>query len=312
MPGGGRPGLGRTARETAPEARSGGEKVEEKRKSPASKIPAVVSSTVSSSAPKSMTTSPPFSWIRPPRSPKSSIPGSPASLILSMPSGEVGDHILPAGEHEDVRADAAGQHLVAVTAGQAVAARAAVEACMSMSGSSPSPAVIVSLPARPLTTRASVVPMSRLNGDEVHPVEVDPRAVRRHREVVGIAVGAVDDRPVEADPAFHDVAAVAVVPDHRVVPEAAEHGVAAAEADQHVVVVVSGEQVVAVAAHDRVVAGAASRLQLDQPVEARGAGDRVVAAKTVHHEGLGGADVEAERARGSAGRSRPGRRSARW
>ena len=53
-------------------------------------------------------------------------------------------------------------------------------------------------------------------------------------------------------------------------------------------------------------------LQLDQPGEARGAGDGVVAAKTVHHEGLGGADVEAERDEVQPVEVDPRRRSGRW
>ena len=98
---------------------------------------------------------------------------------------------------------------------------------------------------------------------------------------------------------FDRVAAVARVPDERVVAGAELGKVIAAAAGDGVVAVAAEQHVVAVAAGDGVVAGAAVDGELDEGGEAVSGDEGVVAAVHVNHEVLGGADVEKERSRGS-------------
>ena len=72
-----------------------------------------------------------------------------------------------------------------------------------------------------------------------------------------VDVGAVELHRVDAVLAFDGVAAVARVPDERVVAGAEERGVVAAAAGDEVVAVAADQRVVTVAAGDGVVAGAA-------------------------------------------------------
>ena len=123
-----------------------------------------------------------------------------------------------------------------------------------ISRSLPSPPTIVSLPAPPstispamlplaekvssppfmLTTRLSVVPMSIAEGGGVNAVEEDAVVDDRGEEGLG-AVAAVDLDGVDAAAALVEVAAVAGVPDHAVVPCLAEGLVVAGAAGEDVV-----------------------------------------------------------------------------
>ena len=89
------------------------------------------------------------------------------------------------------------------------------------------------------------------------------RAVGRDVDVL-VDVGAVEQHRVGAGLALDDVAAVARVPDERVVAGAQQRHVVAAAAGDQVVAVAAEQHVVAVAAGDRVVAGAAVDGELDQ------------------------------------------------
>ena len=167
------------------------------------------------------------------------------------------------------------------------------------SASSPSPPVIESSPAPPSRLQldqpveplgagdgviaALAVHLQGLGGadvererHEVDPVEVHPVAVGGDGELVPVVVGAVDLGGVLAGAAFHQVRAVAVVPDHAVVALAAEHLVAAAVADQEIVPRLAPQRVVAVAAEQGVVAAAAA--------------DDVVAAERVDGVVVAGSD----------------------
>ena len=144
------------------------------------------------------------------------------------------------------------------------------------SRSAPSPPVIVSLPAPPstrdldqggqpvaggervvpavrLTTRFSVVPMSRENGAGADAVEPDAGAVGGDGERLG-PVAAVHLDGVGAGPALVQVGAVAGVPDHPVVARLAERLVVAGPAGQHVVAGPAEQQVDPALAEQGVVA----------------------------------------------------------
>ena len=129
----------------------------------------------------------------------------------------------------------------------------------------------VSSPPLALTTRFSLVPMSRLNGAGADAVEADPGSVRGDREGLG-AVAAVDLNGVDAVAALIEIGAFARVPDHPVVARLAEHLVVAGAAGQHVVAVAAEEQVIAPLAEQGVVARLAEEL-----VVAAASGDGVVA-----------------------------------
>ena len=131
---------------------------------------------------------------------------------------------------------------------------------------------------------------------QVRAVELDPRAVGLDREHVARRRSAVDLDVVAAAVAVHDVGAVAVVPDQRVVARAAVHRVVAAVADDAVVAAAAVEDVVALAAEDqvrpvgavdRVLAGAAVDGQQRERADAVARRDGVVAAEPVHLEALG-------------------------
>ena len=100
--------------------------------------------------------------------------------------------------------------------------------------------------------------------------------------------------------ALDGVAAVAGVPDERVVAGAHQGHVVAPAADDDVVAVAADQDVVAVAAGDGVVARAAVHGQGDQPGQAVRGGERVVPAVHVHDQVLGRADVQGERGGGDA------------
>ena len=100
--------------------------------------------------------------------------------------------------------------------------------------------------------------------------EQRPRAVRRDVDVL-VDVGAVEQQRIEAALALDHIAAVARVPDERVVAASQKRHVVAATADDGVVSVAGEQGIRALAADDRVVAGAAVDRQLGQAGdEARG------------------------------------------
>src|SRR5215207_7434218 len=129
--------------------------------------------------------------------------------------------------------------------------------------------------------------MSIVNGTRlvrsnlIRPVGLDGEDVARRR-------GAVDLHVVAARVAVRDIAAVAVVPDERVVARTAVHRVGAAVADDAVVAAAAAEDVVGLAAEDqvgpvgaaqRVHAGAAVDGQQRERADAVVSADRIVAAE---------------------------------
>ena len=155
---------------------------------------------------------------------------------------------------DEVVAVAAEQGVVAVAAEDGVVAGAAVDRELDQRREIAGGAENVSSPPFMLTTRFSVVPMSRENGAGLTRSKRTRVPFAVTREHLG-AVAAVDFGRVVAGAAFHQVAVVAGIPDHAVVAGLAEH------------------LIVGVAAGQRVVAGAA-----EQEVEAALAEQRVVAA----------------------------------
>ena len=113
-------------------------------------------------------------------------------------------------------------------------------------------------------------------------------------ELVAGGIVAVDLDGVETGAAFHEVRAVAVVPDEQVGAFLAEHDVVAAIAEDGVVAGAAPEDVDAVATDEQVVALAAVEVEADEAVEADGADDDVGAALAIDVEVLGGADVECD------------------
>src|ERR1700733_294894 len=124
--------------------------------------------------------------------------------------------------------------------------------------------------------------------------EPDPRAVRRDIDVL-VDVRAIEQQRVVPALTLDRVAAIAWVPDERVVSGAVLRRVVAAPAGNEVVAITANQDVVAVAARDRVVARAAVERELNETGEAIAGGDDVIATIGVQDEILGGADVEGER-----------------
>src|SRR5262249_56049061 len=104
-----------------------------------------------------------------------------------------------------------------------------------------------------------------LNGLDVGEIHADAADVAGKERMGAVCsdvdvlrdVGAVEHQGVAAGPAVDAVAAVAGIPDERVVAVAELGGVVAAPADDEVTAVAADERVVALAAGDGVVAGAA-------------------------------------------------------
>ena len=114
--------------------------------------------------------------------------------------------------------------------------------------------------------------------DDVADVAGQPHAAAIGRDVDVLAdVGAVEDQRVGAGLALDGVAAVARIPDERVVAVAEQRHVVAAAADDGVVAVAADERVVALAAGDGVVAGAAVDGEADDAGRQGRGIDRVVA-----------------------------------
>ena len=116
--------------------------------------------------------------------------------------------------------------------------------------------------------------------------EAQPLAVGGHVDALG-DVGAVEQQRVDAGLAFDGVAAVARIPDERVVAGAQERQVVAAVAVARVVSVAAEQGLDAPAAGERVVSCAAVQGQGDRPGRERRGRDRVVAAETVDVELVG-------------------------
>ena len=115
-----------------------------------------------------------------------------------------------------------------------------------------------------------------------------PLAIGRDVDVLG-DVGAVEHQRIGAGLALDHVAAVARIPDERVVAVAEQRDVVAAAADHGVVAVAADQHVVAVAAGDGVVAGAAIDGEADDSGRKAGGSDDVVAAERVDDELVVGA-----------------------
>src|SRR4051794_7017989 len=126
--------------------------------------------------------------------------------------------------------------------------------------------------------------------------ERGPRAVGGDLDLLG-DIGAVEEERVGAVLTIDAVAAVARIPDERVIAGTEERGVGAAAAGDQVVAVAADQHVVAVAAGNRVIAGAPVQGQVDEGGETVAGGDDVVAAIGMHDEVLSGADVDVERRR---------------
>src|SRR3954467_4422698 len=109
------------------------------------------------------------------------------------------------------------------------------------------------------------------------------RAVRRDADVLG-DIGAVERERVGSGAAVDSVAAIARVPQERIVAGAEEGNVVAAAADHDVVAIAADEYVVAGASGDAVVPGAAIDGQLHHACGERGRGDRVVAVHALDDE----------------------------
>ena len=143
--------------------------------------------------------------------------------------------------------------------------------------------VMVSAPPKALNWICST-PL-QVHGD-VADIAGEPHATAVGRDVdVLVDVGAVEQQRVGAVLAFDRVAAVARIPDERVVAGAELRHVVAAAAGDDVVAVAADQHVVAVAAGDRVVARAAIERELDQAGEAIAGGDDVVAAIGMERRG---------------------------
>ena len=116
-------------------------------------------------------------------------------------------------------------------------------------------------------------------------------------------VGAVEEHRVGAGLALDGVAAVARIPDERVVAGTQERQVVAAVAVDRVVAVAAEQRLDAPAAGDRVVSGAAVEGQGDRLGRERRGRDRVVAAEAVDVE-LVGRLLVLDRHRSAPGRRR--------
>ena len=99
-------------------------------------------------------------------------------------------------------------------------------------------------------------------------------------------IGAVEDQRIGAGLTFDDVAAVARVPDERVVAVAEKGHVVAATADHGVVAVAAEQHVVALASGDGVVAGTAVDRKVDPIGTELRSVDGVVAAEAVDDQGV--------------------------
>ena len=106
----------------------------------------------------------------------------------------------------------------------------------------------------------------------IDPIEADPGAVRRRRELLG-SVAAVDLGRVGAGAALVEVGVVTGVPDHAIVAPAAERQVVGVATGQRVVAGAPEQRVEAALAEEGVVATLTR-----EPVRARAAGEGVVAA----------------------------------
>ena len=147
------------------------------------------------------------------------------------------------------------------------------------------------------------LPMSRVS---------DARLPLAEMLKVSLMFAPLNMKRVETVLAINDIAAVAGIPDERVVTVAESRGVAATAAGDHVVAVAAKKRVIAVAAGDRVIAGAAIDRELDEAGEAIAGGEDVIAAIHIENEIFRCADVEEERRRvgavetnaGAVGRNR--------
>src|SRR5262245_58607576 len=143
------------------------------------------------------------------------------------------------------------------------------------------------------------VELNVLNAIDIHRHGADvarkprARAIRFDVELL-VDVGTVEHERIEAVLAFDDIAAVARIPNERIVPGAEPRRVGAAAAGDDVIAIAAEQRVVAVAAGDGVVASAAVDGELDQAGEPVSGGDDVVTAIGVENEVLGGADVQGE------------------
>src|SRR5436190_3877634 len=125
-----------------------------------------------------------------------------------------------------------------------------------------------------------------LDAAEVHDDGTDvakqpgARAVRRDVEEL-VDIGAVEDKRVGAALTLDDVAAIARIPDERVIAVAKGCDIIAAPAGYGVISVAAGESVVALTAGDDVVAGAS----VDHNINEGGGGiDRIVAPESIDRE----------------------------
>ena len=141
----------------------------------------------------------------------------------------------------------------------------------------------------------------RVHRDVGHVAE-EPEAVAVRRQVDALGgAGAVEAHRVDAGLAFEGVAAVARIPDERVVARAHQRHVVAAVAVDGVVAVAAEQRLDAPATGEGVVAGAAVERQADRVGRERGGRDRVVAAEAVDDERVGRLLVLDRDLRGQAG-----------
>src|SRR4029077_2095960 len=115
-----------------------------------------------------------------------------------------------------------------------------------------------------------------------------------------VDVCTIELKCVEAVLAVNDIAAVAGVPDKRVVSGPEYRRIAATAAGDDVIAGAAQERVVAIATGDGVISGAAIDRKMDKIGEAIAGGEDVVAVIHVEHEVFGRADVEGERRRTGA------------
>ena len=249
---------------------------------------------------------------------KISLPALPLKSIVSVPSWPSTVSLPSPGSHwkmsspaprkrgvvallavDEVVAVAAEQQVGAVAAEDRVVAGAAVDGDLDQRRQVAGGARSVSSPPFMLTTRFSVVPMSRRERRRVEAVEAHARAVGGDGEHLG-AVAAVDFDGVGAGAAFDEIGVVAGIPDHAVVAGLAEHLVVGVAAGQRVVAGAAEQEVEAALAEQRVVAALA-----EQQVAAGAAGQRVVAGAA---EQVGARQRAVALVERDGCRCRPGRR----
>ena len=215
--------------------------------------------------------------------------------------------VVAAAAGDDVVAVAAEQRVVAVAAGDGVVAVAAVERELDQAGEAVSGGEDVVAAVGMLSTRFSVVPMSRENGAGL---------VRSKRTRVPLAVMVKFSAPLppltsavsmpsppsmrsvpspgfqimRSLPAWPNIWSSAGAADQRVVAVAAEQLIVAALAKQGVVAGAAEQQIVAGAAGQRVVAVAAEQLRGGQRAVGFVERDRVVAALAEHLDRRGVGD----------------------